>query len=508
MLKCIRQQQYFTMFHDAITATHIDPAYQELSEIWHEIDNDIAAVQNTAISNLIVDAEKTAEITAINPTGHKMTGICTAIVRSPDGLIAMLDENGLTAYVLASREESSGLFAVSFVAENVAPFSARQYRVVPSSDDPNSIQPLSQPIIENDRYKVSADNQGLLAIFDKALGREIAVRGEFRPGELVLEHDEGSPWATLHPDQTRTPLAPFTRLEAAEQGCYFQRLVFSVDTPWKMGFSSRCLNAKVTVTLAQGIERVDFHVEAKWDSFNHRLRVAMPVPRAGQQCRHLYEIPYGVIERTPYQPRFDWAAANGDWPAIHWAGIEREGLSVALFNQGTPSYCMETSADKNTEIIFLSLLRSPAIPTYLHEPYFYSMLDYDGMRDSGDHTFCYALQAYGEPFNDSSAVLDANSFNAPLIGLAGQVDLPHMPVLHSPTARIAAVKWAEDGSGLVLRLVEFRGIGGPAQVELPPGFQAAELVNLLERHAEPLPIVNQSVQFTLRPWEITTLKIS
>jgi hypothetical protein len=98
------------------------------------------------------------------------------------------------------------------------------------------------------------------------------------------------------------------------------------------------------------------------------------------------------IEREPYQPAFDWAAANGDWPAIHWAGVEQPGLSVALLNQGTPSYRIETSQDGDTEIILLSLLRSPAIPTYLHEPYFYSMLDYDGMRDAGDHCFTYALE--------------------------------------------------------------------------------------------------------------------
>ena len=53
-----------------------------------------------------------------------------------------------------------------------------------------------------------------------------------------------------------------------------------------------------------------------------------------------------------------------------------------MFNQGTPSYRIEAGPGES-EVILLSLLRSPAIPTYLHEPDYYSMTEYDGMRDFG-----------------------------------------------------------------------------------------------------------------------------
>jgi alpha-mannosidase len=507
VFKCIRQQQYFTMFHDAITATHIDPAYQELVEIWQGIESDTTAVQNSALSSLVTAAQP-GEFAVINPTVNTVTGICTARIHAANNAIEIRDENGLAAPVVAVRGISSGQYEIDFVAHRIAPLSSRQYRVSQGNEDPNSVQPLAEAVIENEYYRISADENGLVEIFDKRLGQAAAVSGGYRPGELILEHDEGSPWATLHPDQTRTPLSPYTRLETAEKGAAFQQLVFHVLTPWKMGFSSRCLRAKITVRLVQGLEQVDFQVNAAWDAFNHRLRMAMPVPRGEQSCRHLYEIPYGVIEREPYQPAFDWAAANGDWPAIHWAGVEQPGLSVALLNQGTPSYRIETSQDGDTEIILLSLLRSPAIPTYLHEPYFYSMLDYDGMRDAGDHCFTYALKSYNLPLNESSIVPDAEGYNASLIAVEGRAALPEMPVVQSPVARAAAVKWAEDSSGLVLRLVEFRGQGGPVRVDLPPAFTAAARVNLLERQAQPLALDNQSVQLVLRPWEIATLKLT
>jgi alpha-mannosidase len=230
----------------------------------------------------------------------------------------------------------------------------------------------------------------------------------------------------------------------------------------------------------------------------------MPVPLHGP-CLHRYEIPYGVVTRQPYTPSFRWAGANGDWPAINWAGVEQADMSVALFDQGTPSYRIENAGD--TETILLSLLRSPCIPTYLHEPMFYTMTDYDGMRDEGDHDFAFAISAYPQPFAESSVVLDANAYNAGLLVAPGYARLPALPALDSGVARISAVKWAEADDGLVLRLVEFRGQGGDAVLKLPFPVKSVEKVNLLERHGEPVPLLDQSARITLRPWEITTIKL-
>jgi alpha-mannosidase len=363
-------------------------------------------------------------------------------------------------------------------------------------------------VIENSRFRVEADEYGLVSIFDKALNRLAAITDGLRPGELVLEHDEGSPWATLHPDHTRTPLAPETHLIGVEKLGACQRLRFKVDARREMGFAGKCLIASVTVTLIEGIERVDFQVNVDWEAFNHRLRVAMPIPaHTGIPLKSVYEIPYGMLEREPYTPSYRWAGANGDWPAMHWGGVEQPGLSVALFNQGTPSYRIEPGPSAS-EIILLSLLRSPAVPTYLHEPEYYSMTDYDGMRDPGQHEFAFALAAYASEFASSSVVLDGEAYHTRPVIVHAAANLPPMPHIIPGNARIAALKWAEDGTGIILRLVEFRGQGGEAQLLLPSVFSAAVKTNLLERQAQPLVIQNGQVHLSLRPWEIATVKLS
>jgi alpha-mannosidase len=488
----------FTLFHDAITATHIDPAYAELQDFWARIDTATQALRAQAITTLAQPAPH--ELTLLNPSASSAPQVCTALV--PAGNWAVLDERGDALPLVTSDLLENGQTVLKFIAA-VPPHTARPLRLASVPSTPVTSASLVDPLVENKRFRIRADEHGLLSIYDRQLEREILATDEYRPGELILEHDEGSPWATLHPDQRRTPLSANTHLVSVERQPAFQSLLFRVESPFRAGFVANGFAARVRVTLYQGIERVDFQTEVDWDTYNHRLRVAFPLPFAG---RHLYEIPYGILERKPYPPRFDWAGANGDWPAINWAGVESDQGSLAIFNRGLPSYKIEPSRSGD-DVILLSLLRSPAVPTYLHEPEYYRMTDFDGMRDTGHHTFDFALSAYPPRFAESSVVPDAEGYNVGLLAVNGRVELPPMPQLKSDCARLTSVKWAEQADAVILRIVEFRGQGGEARVSVPAWSGKVAKVNLLERQDQPLAVENGQVCFTLRPWEIATIRM-
>ena len=97
----------------------------------------------------------------------------------------------------------------------------------------------------------------------------------------------------------------------------------------------------------------------------------------------------GVIS-VPTAKNFnlDNAIADKD----NWAGIEKDDYSLAMFNKGTPSYQINQDKDGNS-VIYLSVLRSPSVGSYLYSPSEYTMTDYDGMRDCGNHHFSYAIKA-------------------------------------------------------------------------------------------------------------------
>jgi alpha-mannosidase len=521
----IWQALFFTMFHDAITATHVDPAYAELQKIWAEIDARSDKLRQKLLRDLVRPEPGTVAV--LNAHGSATTEPCTVALEALPARPVLIDDEDQPVPLLDLHQEPGGAWQVTFVANDVPAFGARNYRLTTeqAAGPENAATPQGRPtdacgtpepqdyaVIENARFRVEADGFGITEVYDKQLGCAVAASARLRPLELLLEHDEGSPWATLHPDQQRTGLAPFTRLQPqdgrAGSGGAIQRLAFEIWTPREMGFSGSALHAMVTVTLVEGMNRIDVGVRAYWDAFNQRVRMAVPVPFAG---RHVYEIPYGMLTRAPYKPNFGWAGANGDWPALNWAGVEGEAASVALFNKGVPSYRIEPNIGAKDspagELLLISLLRSPAIPTYLHEPEFYTMTAWDGMRDAGAHAFQLALAAYDRPFAESTVVADAESFNAGLLALPGRAELPAMPILQADAVRLAAVKWAENGQALILRLHEYRGAGGDAIITLPFAVAGAAKVNMLERQPEPLAMQNQSIELTLRPWEIATVRI-
>lgn len=482
----------FTQFHDAVTGTLVDAAYAELETVWQRIDAGTRRLRNAALAHLTQRDDHTISVLNLRSVPasepvevelpYRRTG-----VEIHDAAGRKVEVIGVTRVGRKTR--------VAFLAREVPPHAAARYRV--TAGEAPEITLLAGTTIQNERFRITADEHGITAIYDTQLRRVIAEGQAYRPGELILEHDEGNPWYTETPDRTRRPLASSTRLTAVESGPGFQRMRFA--TTFAEG--EQRLAAEMTVTLYAGLERVDVSLQVDWDTRDRRLRVAWPLAFTG---RHVCGIPYGALPRAPYhQP-----AGNTDhleYPCINWAGVEGEGLSVAVLNKGLPSYRMERTADR--EIILLTVLRSPTRPWCLHEPQYYTMTDYDGMRDAGSHRLEFALASYRGDFARSQVIPDSESYNAGLPAVAGEVTLPALPVIEATNVCLTALKRAECGPGLIVRLFAYRGKAGTVRLALPAHTVAAERVNLMERQPQPLPIDSGSLTLILRPWEIATVRI-
>ena len=171
-------------------------------------------------------------------------------------------------------------------------------------------------------------------------------------------------------------------------------------------------------------------------------------------------------------------------------------------NHGTPS-CKVEKGEK-TDIILMTLRRCPSIPTYLHEPINYTMTKWNGMRDVGKHSFSYAVAGYAGALADSSVVADAESYNAGLVSFAGRIKHVRTPAITCDHAMITSLKIGESEDCLIARVVEYGGKAGEVIVTSPEGFTAVSKVNMLER--EDMAITDG--RFTIRPFEIATLKFS
>lgn len=485
-----------TMFHDAITGTHIDAANAELEDIRAGIDRDVSGLRNEALGVLVEEAPD--RISAINLRGAPFTGVLSATVNLGGASFASLtDAHGRPVKVLSAGKLGDGRTRLDFTVKDLPPFSAEclHIRPAPLPAGPRRSRELE---IENWRFRIRADANGILSIYDKKLRADLCKAGKYRPAEVILESDEGSPWATLKNSMERSGCP--SKFIGTEKGDGWQSMEFDIAIDgWTFAGGNPFLGSLKAI-LREGVDRIDFELDvSRWDAFNARIRIAFPLPFKGA---NVCEIPYGTLRREPYAPDFSWTGANGDWPVVNWAGSQGSDFSVALFNKGTPSAKLE---DGRT--LLLSVLRSPVIPTFLHEPWDYVMTDFQGMRDAGEHRFEFALSSYGEPFSSSSVVDDAESYCAGAVAVQGNVRLPAMPVLRSKCARIAALKGAEDGDALMVRLFEFRGQGGEAVLTLPEEIESVTKVDLLERGGSPLNIgEGGEVRIPLRPWEIASIR--
>ncbi len=517
-LACAWKNLLFSSFHDAVTGTVVDAAYNEITD---SLLSGSKAAEKIISESIAAYSENDKTITVFNPYGIGLSGVCT--VSLPNGYLP-------DASVI-SVEADGDSQNVSFAADELMPFGTKTYNIIKRSlkneilyserekerggdavltNKPEEIEECSfntnEHIIENEFYKITADTHGIKSVFDKRMGKNISSAGEYMVDEWILEHDEGSPWATLSEDMRRFRLSPFTSVILHEKTEDTEKLVFKTTPIGQMAYAVASFEIIRSVTLIRGCDRVMFSADVWWDTQNHRLRIAFPTDLSGN---HLYEIPYGIIEREPYEKtilfpdgRTNWASAAGDYPAINWAGIDGE-CSIALLNSGTPSYQISRDSD-GRENIFLSVLRSPSVGTYLHEPGSYSMTAYDGMRDAGNHHFEYALVSYSGALKKSKVVSDGIGFSARLVALNTERRLPELTYPVTDNIRISAVIPSHDRKGIILRVCEYRGENKSAKISIPPYVKSVLETDLKEDIKAEVKVENGEITFDIRHFEIKT----
>ena len=521
VIKEIWNKLLLAFFHDAITGTHVDAAYIELC---NKLDGIVADLEK--IRDSIIQKNKHTRVLEVINTSGVWSNMLVNVVIQSECQVALESDDGNKVLLCDSHSEKDG-YHISFVAKNVPPYGKNTYKIVEADKEFNTDSVafeekekinvgavLSNEVIDNSEirggihYEISneyfdviCDENGICDVYDKNMRMSICASSEYRPGEWILEHDEGSPWATLSQDRYRIPLTKYTHLKEIIKGEGFEKAIFEITPGILDGFSVFGIKIRYEVILYKGIDKVMFESDVFWDTFNHRLRIAFPTAILGE---YAYEIPYGIINREPYADTIskgeNWASACGDWPAINWAGVENDAQGFAVFNKGTPSYTIKK--DKNDiYTVYLSVLRSPSVPTYLHDPSAYSMMDWDGMRDSGEHHFSYAIKAYTSSLHESNAPSDGIDYNNVPIVAYSETSFPEFITFSGRNVINTAVKIAENKKGVILRFVEYGGNKEKIVLNVPDCFGRVFEMDM----KEDVICEKSSKDVEFKPYEIKTI---
>ncbi len=217
------------------------------------------------------------------------------------------------------------------------------------------------------------------------------------------------------------------------------------------------------------------------------LKVAFPVDVLSPVAT--YDIQWGNVQR-PTHRNTSWDWARFEACAHNWVDLSEGNYGVSLLND------CKYGHDVRGNIIRLTLLRSPTYP--------------DPDADRGKHRFTYSLLPH--PGNWRTGTVPAGyTLNDPLIvrrmdggggGLA-----PSLVSVDAPNVIIETVKQAEDGQGLIVRLYENESCRGPVTLQAGFPLAGAYHCNLLEEPGEPLDITQNAVRFSVKPYQIVTLRL-
>lgn len=514
LMETLRRNALYCMCHDQITGEHVDAVFEDITEkvnLFKDGENEVISLFEGKGDGITVFNSLSVDYNCLTEIKHKPGFFYKLISENGKEYLPVETSVNIDKYLI----DIPALKSVRFNVECINDITKNDISITEKNNsykysgilqgNSNVTQTINGGdinTIENDYFRLAYNIKGILSIYDKQQNIIISEKRNHYVGQLVYEHDEGSPWATLSPDRHEENID--CSLESVEKCGGFERIVYSYQSEVASTGSIEGLSAKHIITLYKGIKKIDFKTEVKWDDYNRRLKVVFPII-GNAENRYLYEIPYAFIRRDSYEPVYNWAGSNGDWPAINWVGMNIDNRSIALFNRGLPCNRMDNYDDG--ELITISLLRCPALPTYLHEPKSYSMTEWDGMRDAGEHCLEYALTSYNCLLEDSTVVADGTIYNRNPCVLKGNIDLFDAPKIKSDNIRISALKASLDGTGMIIRAVEFRGKNGIADITVPSRFQKVYNCTLDETEIEELPIKNGCVSFKSGKFEIQTIKM-
>ncbi|MDQ0060239.1 alpha-mannosidase [Paenibacillus harenae] len=339
--------------------------------------------------------------------------------------------------------------------------------------------------LENELLLLTFSQDGsIVSIYDKEYRREVVQAGG-KANELRVYGDDGDAWDFRQDYRLTGGMA----LQLEEASAFADGPTAGLVHRYRIGESLLTQRVKLT----RGSRRIDFATHVDWRESGKMLRVSFPVNirTDAVSC----DIQFGYLKRPTHRNTM-WDYAKDEICAHHWIDLSEPDYGVALLNDCKYGHRAEGG------VLDLNLLRSPSHP--------------DPEADRAEHTFTYSLYPHQGDHVQAEVYKRGYELNVPLRivavpeGNAADTLAETFAFLSlgHPNVMVEAVKQAEDGDDLIVRLYETAGTRVHTALRL--GFEAREawLTDLMEYKLEAMPIEGDEIRLTFAPFEIVTLRLT
>ena len=451
-------------FHDILPGSSI-------AEVYEQAERDLADV--VAAGERARDAGLAALADAL-PHGDETTLLVVNAELGERPLRLALDAVDAASLEGAQAVEGGAVFASDLRVPGLAAIALRAAAAVEPARSPARATPTR---LENAFLRVDVAEDGSLAsVVDLRADREVLAG----PGNQL--------W--VHPDHPRAWDAWDVDVDYRDQGEAVREVVereVVEDGPHRAALrvTRRYRDSLIrqTYRLWSNGARLDIVTHIVWRERQRLLKARFPLAVRAESA--VFETAFGVVRR-PTHANTSWDAARFEVAAHRFADLSEPGYGVALLNDGR--YGHHTLPNE----LGITLLRSPMHP--------------DPLADEGEHAFTYALYPHLGDWHEGGVLSEAEDLNQPLVARPTSV----VPGVYRPLAlegtrlALGALKPAESGDALVLRVYEPSGARGTCRVTPPTGWRIGGALDLLERPLEPADprAADGITPFQVRTWRL------
>jgi alpha-mannosidase len=428
-------------FHDLAAGTASPKSYEFA---WNDdviAMNQFAGVLNDAtegVTAALNTGAKGVPLVVFNPLNIARQDVVEANVNFPDGMPKTVRVTGPDGKAVPAQI-SNGKVIFAAKAPSVG------YAVYDVQPDAGVVgaPPLlhaSEDSLENQYYRVKLNADGdVSSIFDKSIGRELLAS----PARLAISYDNPEHWPAWNMDweqeqaQPKTYVGGRARIRVVENGPARVALEVSRETA-----GSRFVQ---TIRLSSGDagKRVEFGNVIDWNTRESNLKATFPLAASNQMATYNWDI--GTIQRPSAEPK------KFEVPSHQW--IDLTDMS-GEFGATILTDCKNGSDKRNDHTIRLTLIRTPGTRGGYAD---------QGTQDIGHHEFVYGIAGHAADWRQGQTDWQAQRLNDPLLAFevpkhAGALGREFSLLkVSNPRIRVLALKKAERGDEIIVRLVELDG---------------------------------------------------
>lgn len=394
-----------------------------------------------------------------------------------------------------------------FVARDVPPCGWKLYRINPTGRQADSSPEaeLETEVLENSFYRVEFDSKtgSIKSIVDKDLGCEIVdTSADYLLNQIVIRSSVTGEKVTSGP----------AVIERGRSSAVSKSVVVKTSAP---GYPQIVQE----VILYHDVKRLDIANRLLKDS-TPMLETYFAFPFAIEEPRFRYEGSLCQVE--PFVDQFP--GSNTDYYTVqHWAEVSNGRTSVVVTSIDAPVM----QFGDNWPLYVSQAHHGVMPPGFDHEfhsredvrrGHIYSLVLLNNFRTNfsavqcGDLLFRYSITSGVEvspaEFGYSvSLPLTSATVNGKKEGV-----LPACAsflYVEPSNVILLSVKFAEDGNGLVVRLLETQGLDTELALTFPMlNVRDAFETNLVEEILEKLDVIDNTVRVRIRPYSVATVKLA